>query len=106
MTSVKIVKKSEFVGEVGSLLMPSDYWDATFHCDTRKTRKAIPELKGLKILRVLIMTNNHPDFNNISNKKITFKYPLCCSPNTEGALYTERGYYVYENPVGDVIIIV
>jgi hypothetical protein len=109
MTSVKIMKKSEFVGEegkVGSLLMPSDYWDATFHCDTRKIRKAVPELKGLKILRILLMTDNHPNFKHIINKKISFKYALCCSADAEGAYYNSRGEYVYENPVGDVIIIV
>jgi hypothetical protein len=108
MTSVKIIKKSEFVGEgnIGSLLMPSIYWDATFHCDTRKIRKAVSGLNGLKILRILIMTDNHPDFKNIINKKITFKYGLICDCDTEGCFRNSRGEFVYENPVGDVIIIV
>ena len=105
MTSVKIMKTSEFSGEVGSLMFPSDYWDATFHCDTKKIHKEFPELKEIRIKKVMIMTNNHPDFKNIKNEKIAFKGSLCCSAEADGAV---RGSYCFEyyNPVGDVIILI
>ena len=109
INTVRIMKRSEFneTDKVGGLLFPSDYYDAKFYCDLKMIRKAVPELAGKRIYKVLITTENHPNFRNILNDKITYKHPLYCEGNHPDARINSSGNaYVCDHPVGDVIILV
>ena len=90
--AVRVMKRSEFseTNKIGSLLFPSEYYDATYNCDLKKVRKAVPELAGQRIYKVLITTQKHPNFRYIVNEKITYKQAML-----EG-----------NHPFGDITILV
>ena len=106
-STVTIIKRSEFneMDKIGSSMSPSGFYNAKFYCDLKKIRKANPELTGKRIYKVLITTENHPNFHNVVNEKITYKQPLTCEGNHPQARSTSWGY-VCDHPVGCVTILV
>ena len=107
--TVSVTKRSEFseTGKAGGLLFPSELYNAKFYCDLKKIRKAVPELAGQRIYKVLTTTENHPNFRNVVNDKITYKQPMCCEGNHPNARISSSGNaYVCDHPVGHVIIVV
>ena len=109
-TTTTIVRRSEFgeADKVGGLMCPGDYYDARHHCDLKKIRKAIPELAGQRIHKILTMTDNHPDFANIVNDKITYKNAMFCDQSHPMKRVSKNWSYSYvcDHPVGNVIIVV
>ena len=110
-TTISIVRRSEFGGElakVGGLMCPGDYYDAKRHCDLKKIRKAVPELAGQRIYKILTLTDSHPDFTNVVNEKITYKNALFCDSSHPQARESEKVQWTYvcDHPVGNVIIVV
>jgi hypothetical protein len=89
-------------------MFPGEYYDAKRHCDLKKIRKAIPELAGKRIYKILTMTDEHPDFANIVNDKITYKNPMFCDQShpMKRVSSTWSYSYVCDHPVGNVIIVV
>jgi hypothetical protein len=110
-TTTTIVRRSEFgeMDKVGGLMCPSDYYDARHYCDLKKIRKANPELVGKRIFKILTMTDNHPDFANVVNDKITYKKPMFCDeahPMKRKICGETNPIFVCYHPVGNVIILV
>lgn len=110
-TTISIVKRSEFGSElekVGGLMCPGDYYDAKRHCDLKKIRKAVPELAGQRIYKILTLTDAHPDYTNVVNEKITYKNALFCDEThpMKRVSNTWSYSYVCDHPVGNVIIVV
>jgi hypothetical protein len=110
-TTISIVKRSEFGGElakVGGLMFPGEYYDATHYCDLKKIRKAVPELAGQRIYKILTLTDSHPDFADVVNEKITYKNALFCYSSHPQARESDKDKWTYvcDHPVGNVVIVV
>jgi hypothetical protein len=72
---------------VGSLMFPAEYYNLLHHIDLKKLRNLHKSKisKGARILKVLVMTDNHPDFEKYLNTEIPLKYSIFATQGEEGA---------------------
>jgi hypothetical protein len=71
------------------------------HVHTKDLR-LILGLKGRS--KVMLSTEENPEFKNIANFDIPFKYPMFCHPTYDGA-YFLKDAWVYDYPVGNAYVI-
>ena len=113
--TVTVISIDKFVNEyqdkLGSLMFPAEWYDCSHHVDLKKLRKNIPPLpKRSRIMRVLVATDNNPEFLNKQNKQVPYKTPVCALENFDGAYirycsYTGTRMCVADYPVGNVVVV-
>jgi len=109
MTTVSFMPAQQYKAtlqqDVGSLMFSGDYYDAGYNIDKTKLRKNFKtELEGKRVYAVLIHTESSKGFKNYANTQVPFKKPMFCSETSDGA-YTEGRFTVYDQPVGDAIVV-
>lgn len=99
--------KKNVAPHCGSLMCPSMYHDSTRHFDKKYIKKECGIACG-EIKRILVMTENHPLFVRVPNKRVKYAKPMFASGRDEGSRPSERfpGMYVTDHPMGDVVIVV
>ena len=97
--------KKDFQSKQGSLSFPSELWDCGYYVDKKKLRKEVALPKGARILKVLITTDNSPEFKNIVNEQITYKKAMAVPPTHPKAVEGRFGYGAM-NPVGKAWIVI
>jgi len=110
MTTVSFMTAKEYKAtlqqDVGSLMFSGDYYDAGRHIDKTKLRKTFKtELEGKRIYAVLVHTDSSKGFKNYANTQIRYKSPMFCSATSDGAYTSKNGFTVYDQPVGDAIVV-
>jgi hypothetical protein len=110
MTTVSFMTAKDYKAtlqqDVGSLMFSGDYYDAGRHIDKTKLRKTFKtELEGKRIYAVLIHTDSSKGFKNYANTQIRYKNPMFCSATSDGAYTSKNGFTVYDQPVGDAIVV-
>lgn len=110
MTTVSFMTAKDYKAtlqqDVGSLMFSGDYYDAGHHIDKTKLRKTFKtELEGKRIYAVLIHTTSSKGFKNYANTQIRYKNPMFCSATSDGAYEGKSGFTVYDQPVGDAIVV-
>lgn len=116
MTTIEIISRAEYkasgiANSVGTLMFGDDWYDCKHYVDLYELRKNITLPKGSQIHNILVKTQSHPQFKNIANKQIPYKYALCSDKTADGAFYKsfgrwEGGMYAVMNPLGDAVIVV
>ena len=110
MATTIIINKATYDAEYAdksssSLLFKSEMFDCIHYVDTAKLRKKF-NLKGRgRVIHILLRCSNDPNFVNIANKDIIYKYPICVHENADGATKTSYGEYTTEHPIGDAIVV-
>jgi len=82
------------------------YSDMMSYCDTKSLNKLKKELgidSKRKIKYVIVQSYHHKNFVCKQNKKITYKYPVCCLKDWEGVV-KDGSDYVTHHPYGHVMI--
>ena len=97
--------KKDFLPKQGSIGFPSELWDCGYYVDKKKLRKEITLPKGARIIKVLITNEGSPEFENIVNKQITYKYQMGVSERHPEKIEGRFGYYAM-NPVGKAWIVI
>jgi len=98
--------KATLQQDVGSLMFSGDYYDAGRHIDKTKLRKTFKtELEGKRIYAVLIHTTSSKGFKNYANTQVRYKTPMFCNATSDGAYEGQSGFMVYDQPVGDAIVV-
>jgi hypothetical protein len=102
-------KSGGFQSKTGSISCPNDFWDCESYCDHALTRKNLG-IKG-KILHVLVLMRDDPNFRNVSNKAIKYQYPVFVDADLDGARKSDSkssfgSHWVTDHPIGDAIIVV
>ena len=110
MTEVTFMNKQEYMiglnHMVGTLMFSSDLWDCSSLVDMKELRKQFKsQLANKRVYKVLIHTDKSKDFKNIRNLSIKYKYACFADKLVDGAYMNKDGYWVYDNPVGDAIIV-
>lgn len=113
MTSISFITNSEYKAtlqaEQGSLMFPGNYYDCSRFVDKKAVRDNFKEeLKGKRIVHILVHTDTSPGFKNIANRDIPYKECVCASEDQDGAereMMCGRLMYVSYQPVGDAIIV-
>jgi hypothetical protein len=83
-------------------MFPADYWDCESYAD-HKTLKQNLGITG-RILHILVLQKDDPNFRNIPNTAIPYTYPVCVDKDMAGA-YLGRYGWVVNHPIGDAIIV-
>lgn len=114
MATYTIISSDEFNARykdsVGTLMFPSDLYDTTDNMDIKKIRENLKKdgvefKKGSRITHIIVKTIGSKGFKNISNKKFPYSYRMFADKTTDGA-YFDGNYWLYDYPVGDVIVVV
>lgn len=110
MPTTTIITKADYnyyASHQGTLFFPGKYYDCLRHCDTRKLHKKFPQLNGKRILKVLITTEEHEDYNPEVNRDIVMKHPLfCLDTHPEKEWHEETKMWVSKYIVGNAVIVV
>lgn len=110
MAETTIVTKAYYEAnikpKVGNLLFPNEFYDCSFCVNMNKVNKRFVNLpKGKKILAIIVTTNLHPNFKNISNKAMPFECPICVDSSMDEAFEIMGDFFTYY-AIGDVYIVV
>ena len=105
-------KSGGFQSKTGSISCPNDYWDCESYCEHDEIRKNLG-IKG-KILHVLVLMRDDPNFRNVSNKAIKYRHPVFVDADLDGARESDSkrckmsgiNMYVTDHPIGDAVIVV
>ena len=106
--------KNNFVSLQGSLLFQNnDLYDCKAYVDIKALRTKIKShlSKGTQLMKVLIYTENSPDYLNIANNEVPYKYPVASNKNQDGAYFKNYegmsfGMFVCDYPAGNVIVVI
>ena len=95
-------KAGDLQSKTGSLMFPDDLWD----CESYADHKALKQNLGItgRILHILVLQRDDPNFRNIPNTDIPYTYPVCVDKGMAGA-YLGRYGWVTNHPIGDAIIV-
>jgi hypothetical protein len=91
-------------------IIENDLFDIKRRVNIKKLKKQLNlNIDGRKIKYILAMeadsiSTMREGFENKANKDITFKEPLFCLQDTDGA-YQYGSFYVYDHPVGIICIV-
>jgi hypothetical protein len=88
-------------------MFPDELWDCKDYVDMEKFRKTIKDKlpKGARIQSILVYTNSSPNFKNIANKLIPYKYEVASHKTADGAFKGKYGITSVLNPLGDAIVV-
>ena len=107
-----IISKAEYIEmskEIGSIMFGGNYYDCTHYVDLKALQKKLKSKKTIK--KVIVMTQEHPEFKNVANTDISYKTPLCADKTYAGAyykVYPEMDFAMWatDNPIGNAFIVV
>ncbi len=117
MTTTNVISNKQYEAmdiddKIGTLMFADIWYDCLSYVDTKNLKKSVVIPKGARILKVLVMTNSHPEFKNIINKTIPYKHPVCAHKTADGAYQREDlkklmggDLWWINNPLGDAIIV-
>ena len=108
MATTTIINKAtydaDYAKEQGTLMFPSKFWDCQSYVNCPKLRKKL-NLKGRgRIIAILIRQQDDPEFVNIANKDVIYKWPLRSSKNMDGAKMGDYGWET-NHPIGNVVVV-
>ena len=113
--TVTVISIDKFVNEyqdkLGSLMFPAEWYDSSHRVDLKKLRKNIPPLpKASRIMRVLVATDNNPEFLNKQNKQVPYKTSVCADKSLDGAYYKNYpemnfSMWAVDYPAGNVVVV-
>ena len=101
----KATYDADYAKEQGTLMFAGKFWDCKSYVDSPKLRKKL-NLKGRgRILAILVRQSDDPEFVNIANKDVTYKYPVCVLKNMDGAKMGDYGRWETKYPIGNVVVV-
>ena len=107
-----IVSKAEYTAmskDIGSIMFGGKYYDCSHYVDLKALQKKLKSKKTIK--KVIVMTQEHPEFKNVANTDIPYTTPLCAEQSYAGAYYKTYpemnfGMWATDHPLGDAFIVV
>jgi len=115
--TVSFITTSQFKSKYLPLLGEDIYYECLTMVDRKDVRNRFKtELKGTRLYKILITTKKHPEFKNIQNQCIKYKYNVFADKDTDGAIedlhpmweikgFREYSHWLVRHPVGNVIIV-
>lgn len=110
--SVRFITKQNYfedvAEDVATEMLSGDYFDITSDLDKKTFRKQFSELKGKRIYKILVLTDSHPEYENIQNKYAKYKNPLYYDEKLDGAVLEHCKYgdkWRMDYAMGDIVVV-
>lgn len=113
--SVSYITKQQYfedvAEDVSTEMLSGDYFDITSDLDKRIFRKQFTkgELTGKRIYKILVLTDSHPEYENIPNKYAKYKNPKYYDEKLDGAVLEHCKYgdlWRVDYAIGDIVVVV